>query len=248
MTRESGVLFHISSLPNGYGCGSFGQEARDFVDFLKRSGFGYWQVLPFCPPDSCGSPYKSVSAFAGNPYFIDLKELVGEGLLTEEELATAVETSPYLCDFEALTSRYLLLMKASRRVSNVSEISDFMRDNPALDDFCHFMARKEANDGCPWWEFDDSLKENEEILWMHQFIQYIFFKQWKSLKEYANANGIKLIGDMPIYVDIDSADVYANKENFLLDDRYRPTLVAGVPPDYFSPEGQLWGNPLYDWE
>lgn len=248
MNRESGILFHISSLPNDYGCGSFGKEAKAFVDFLKKAGFGYWQVLPFCPPDKCGSPYKSVSAFAGNPYLIDLTSLAEEGLITKSELLKERNDNPYLCDFEALKSRYDLFYQASKRIQDKTAVKAFIKAHPMLDDFCRFMALKEANGGSPWWEFDPKIAIDESVLFMHEFIQYTFFKQWMELREYANQNGIKLIGDMPIYVDIDSADVYANRENFLLDERNNPTLVAGVPPDYFAPEGQLWGNPLYDWE
>ncbi|MBQ7364656.1 MAG: 4-alpha-glucanotransferase [Clostridia bacterium] len=247
MNRESGILFHISSLPNEYGCGSFGKEARDFVDFLKEAGFGYWQVLPFCPPDPCGSPYKSVSAFAGNSNFIDLDALYRSGLLTREELDSQRQKTPYLCDFKALKQRDALFMNASRRVSNREEIEVFVQANPMLDDYCHFMALKAVNQDRPWWEFSPECTICDDTLFMHKFIQYTFFSQWKALRTYANENGIRIIGDMPIYVDIDSADVYANRENFLLDERNNPTLVAGVPPDYFAPEGQLWGNPLYDW-
>ena len=247
MARESGILFHITSLPGAYGCGSFGKEAKAFVDFLKAAGFGYWQVLPFCPPDPHGSPYKSVSAFAGNPYLIDLEALYEEGLLTTEELASQENPNPYLCDFDALQERNALFLTASQRVSDRSAITAFIDENPMIRDYCHFMAKKAANDDKPWWEFDESVLEDDDIYFMHCFVQYTFFKQWKALRSYANENGIKLIGDMPIYVDIDSVDVYANRENFLLDERNNPTLVAGVPPDYFAPEGQLWGNPLYDW-
>lgn len=247
MNRESGILFHITSLPGDYGCGSFGKEARAFVDFLKESGFGYWQVLPFCPPDPCGSPYKSVSAFAGNPYCIDLEALYQDGLLSEAELLAERNPNPYLCDFEALNKRYQLFLTVSKRITDRSLIEAFIKENPMLDDFCHFMALKAANEDKPWWEFDPDVFEDTDVLFMHRFLQYTFFTQWKALRQYANENGIKIIGDMPIYVDIDSAEVYANRENFLLDERGKPTLVAGVPPDYFSPEGQLWGNPLYNW-
>ncbi len=247
MNRESGILLHITSLPNRYGCGSFGQEARDFVDFLKESGFGYWQVLPFCPPDAHGSPYKSVSAFAGNPYCIDLTALFRDGLITEDELESQVEAHPYLCNFDKLEGRYALFLKASKRVRNRAVVDSFIEERPMLEDYCNYMALKAVNGGKPWWEFDPILVQDADIVFMHRFIQYLFFTQWDSLRCYANENGIKIIGDMPIYVDLDSADVFANRKNFMLDAEGRPTKVAGVPPDYFSPEGQLWGNPLYDW-
>ena len=247
MTRESGILLHITSLPNAYGCGSFGKEAYDFVDFLNESGFGYWQVLPFCPPDINGSPYKSVSAFAGNPNFIDLTALFRDGLITKEELDSQIEENPYLCNFDRLNGRYALFWKASLRAKDKNTINDFIEKNPMLADYCRFMALKAANQNKPWWEFDPSLEVDADTEFMHRFIQYLFFTQWSSLYRYANEKGVKIIGDMPIYVDLDSADVYFNRENFMLNDEGKPTKVAGVPPDYFAPEGQLWGNPLYDW-
>ncbi len=247
MKRESGVLLHISSLPGGFGCGSFGKEAREFVDLLADSGFTYWQVLPFGVPDENGSPYKAVSAFAGNPFFIDLETLYADGLLTQSELESERQMNPYCCDFARLSERYALFLTVSRRVKNREEILAFAEENEHLDEFCHFMARKEANGNKPWWEFDEEAAEDSDILFMHRFLQYCFFTQWYALKSYANARGVKIVGDMPIYVDIDSADVYYKRENFLLDEHGRPTVVAGVPPDYFAPQGQLWGNPIYDW-
>ena len=247
MKRESGILLHVSSLPGDYNCGSFGKEAIEFIDFLYDSGFTYWQVLPFGMPDLWGSPYKSISAFAGNPYFIDLEALCSDGLITKEELEAERQTSPYLCDFEALTKRYDLFLTASGRVTDREAVETYIAANPHLDEFCHFMALKAANGGADWWEFDPSRKEDPDTLFMHRFLQYTFFTQWEKVKAYANSRGIKVIGDMPIYVDTDSSDVYYHRENFLLDEHGRPTVVAGVPPDYFAPEGQLWGNPIYDW-
>lgn len=247
MNRESGILLHITSLPNAYGCGSFGKEARDFVDFLKQSGFGYWQVLPFCPPDLHGSPYKSVSAFAGNPFCIDLTALYRDGLITQEELAAEEQENPYLCDFEKSEGRYALFFKASKRVTNKATVNTFIDARPMLADYCEFMALKAVNGDKPWWEFDAALTADADTVFAYRFMQYLFFTQWESLRRYANQNGIKIIGDMPIYVDLDSADVYANRQNFMLDADGKPLKVAGVPPDYFAPEGQLWGNPLYDW-
>ena len=247
MKRESGVLLHISSLPGDYNGGSFGQAAKDFIDLLAESGFTYWQVLPFGMPDEHGSPYKSISAFAGNPYFIDLDTLYGEGLLTREELESQKQEMPYLCDFEALAARFALFLTVSKRVKNREAVEEFIEKNPRLDDFCHFMALKDANGSAAWWEFDPDVTEDADILFMHKFIQYTFFVQWDEIKRYANSHGIKIIGDMPIYVDLDSSDVYFSRENFLLDKEGKPSLVAGVPPDYFSPDGQLWGNPIYDW-
>ena len=247
MKRESGVLLHISSLPGDYYCGSFGQAAKDFVDLLADSGFTYWQVLPFGMPDEHGSPYKSISAFAGNPFFVDLDRLYGEGLLTCEELEEQKQSMPYLCDFAALAKRFDLFLTVSKRVKNKEEVEAFIQKNPRLDEFCRFMALKEANGGCPWWEFSPECTPNDDVLFMHRFLQYKFFEQWDTIKTYANERGVKIIGDMPIYVDLDSSDVYFGRENFLLDEDGKPSLVAGVPPDYFSPDGQLWGNPIYDW-
>lgn len=248
--RRSGVLLHISSLPGPYGCGSFGRGARQFVDFLAAAGFTYWQVLPFAWPDDGGSPYKSVSAFAGNPYFIDLDELADEGLLIKDELVGLVEAQPYVCDFDALQKRFPLYLAASRRVNGEKRraVFSFVEKNPRLESFCHFMAKREANGGKPFRQWDSGIQEDADLFFMHCFLQYTFFTQWKALKRYANEKGVLIIGDMPIYVDVDSADVYEAPENFLLDEQMRPTLVAGVPPDYFAPEGQLWGNPIYNWE
>lgn len=249
MERKSGVLMHISSLWGDYSCGGFGDAAKEFVDFLSDSGFSWWQVLPFGLVDECNSPYKSYSTFAGNPYFIDLQKLFEAGLLTEDEMSSAKQKTPYYCEFERLSDeRVPLLIKASSRVSDSlrKEIDSFIEGNRHLKDFCVFMALKGANNDEEWqnWASAD-FDKNLEFGW--RFIQYEFFTQWQELKEYANKKGIKLIGDIPIYVSFDSADVYFNKELFLMDDNNRLTDVAGVPPDYFAEDGQLWGNPLYDW-
>lgn len=241
---------HISSLPGDYGCGSFGIPAYKFIDFLAESGFSGWQVLPFGWPDEYGSPYKAISAFAGNPYFIDLPTLMHEGLLTPEELASSSQSTPYLCEFGRLSNERLsLLRKASERVSadERTKIDAFIKENGHISDFCFFMAKKEANGKKSWWEFDESIDIDPDVLFMHEFIQYKFFSQWMLVKSYAEERSIEIIGDLPIYPDLDSADVYAEPKLFLLDENNRPEAVAGVPPDYFSPDGQLWGNPLYNW-
>lgn len=248
--KRSGVLMHISSLPSGYGCGSFGIPAYKFIDLLAESGFSIWQTLPFGWPDEYGSPYKAISAFAGNPYFIDLPTLRHEGLITDEELGSAIEKTPYLCEYKRLaTERLPILLAASKRVPSHDrqEINDFIENNKRLDDFCNFMAKKDANGGAPWQKFDENKEIDPERLFMHRFIQYKFFSQWMMIKSYAKERGISIIGDLPIYPDLDSADVYSEPHLFKLDSKMRPRSVAGVPPDYFSPEGQLWGNPLYDW-
>ena len=238
---------HISSLWGNYSCGGFGKAAREFIDFLAECGFSYWQVLPFCPVDDFNSPYKSYSTFAGNPYFIDLETLFDKGLITREELDSAKQSTPYLCEFERLrTERISLLMVASKRVTDRGQIEKFISERPYIENFCKFMALKDANDQRAWQEWTVS-DIDADTLFGWKFIQYEFFNQWKEVKEYANEQGIEIIGDMPIYVSPDSADVYFNPDLFLLDEKGYPTSVAGVPPDYFTADGQLWGNPLYDW-
>ena len=247
MERASGVLMHISSLYGDYSCGSLGKSAFEFVDFLKSCGFSYWQVLPTGLCDECNSPYKSPSAFAGTPFFIDLEILEKKGLLTEAELENARQQNPYVCEFDRLKSERLpLLFKAAERAKNKDEINEFIDENKELSDFCEFAALKQANAGRFWKEWTVKTPKAEDVFaWC--FIQYEFFTQWQKLKDYAGKNGIKLIGDMPLYVDLDSSDVYFNRELFMLDKNGNPTDVAGVPPDYFSADGQLWGNPLYDY-
>lgn len=247
MKRASGVLMHISSLNGEYGIGSFGKEAMEFVDFLKETGFSYWQVLPFCMIDECNSPYKSYSAFGGNPYFVDLPTLYEEGLITKEELDSSRQQTPYSAEYVRLYhTRCDLLIEASKRATNKAEIEVFIENDKHLSDFCRFMALKHKNNQLPWYEWTNE-EIDEDVLFGWKFIQFKFFTQWAKIKKYANEKGIKIIGDIPIYVSLDSADVWGNKEEFLLDERNNPTHVAGVPPDYFSPDGQLWGNPLYDW-
>ena len=250
MERKSGVLMHVSSLWGEYSCGSFGGGAREFVDFLKSAGFSYWQVLPFGLVDECNSPYKSYSTFGGNPYFIDLKQLFDDGLITADELNSARQSTPYSCEFDRLArERVRLLISASLRVDHELKISinEFIDNNPHLSDFCRFMALKDANGDAEWTEWTcEDFSEQVEFGW--RFIQYEFFTQWADIKKYANDNGIKIIGDIPIYVSFDSSDVYFNKHLFMMDDNNRLTDVAGVPPDYFAEDGQLWGNPLYKWD
>lgn len=248
MKRGSGVLMHISTLFGDNGCGSFGKEAKYFRDFLAKCGFSYWQVLPFCLVDECNSPYKSYSAFGGNPYFVDLDILCKKGLITNTELEAHKQNTPYSCEYDRLSKdRLPLLMSASKRVQNKAEIENFISSDKYLEDFCAFMALKEANDEKPWREWDRK-EIDENILFMWKFIQYEFFTQWREITDYAHSKGIKLIGDVPIYVSYDSCDVWANKELFQLDSDLNPTGVAGVPPDYFCEDGQLWGNPLYNWD
>ena len=248
MGRKSGVLMHVSSLFGDYSSGSFGKEAKYFVDFLADCGFSYWQVLPFCMVDEYNSPYKSYSSFSGNLYFIDLESLYALGLITEEELRSARQKSPYLCEFDRMREeRFSLLQKASARVSDKVDIETYIESSPYLKAFCEFMARKAINNDAPWYEWTSDAVD-EDVLFAWKFIQYTFVRQWLEVKEYANSKGVRLIGDIPIYVALDSADVWSAKEQFQLDKNGMPTHVAGVSPDYFSADGQLWGNPLYDWK
>ncbi|MBO5462522.1 MAG: 4-alpha-glucanotransferase [Clostridia bacterium] len=250
MERKSGVLMHVSSLWGDYSCGSFGRAAMEFVDFLSAGGFSYWQVLPFGLVDKCNSPYKSYSTFGGNPYFVDLESLFEERLITSEELNSARQNTPYSCEFERLSKKRVnLLLTASKRVNNElrDKINSFIDNNSHLKDFCRFMALKYANEDAEWvsWSIKD-FDEDIEFGW--RFIQFEFFTQWAKIKDYANKKGIGIIGDIPIYVSFDSSDVYFNKNLFMMDDNNRLTDVAGVPPDYFAEDGQLWGNPLYKWD
>ena len=249
MQRSSGVLMHVSSLFGDYSIGSFGRAAQHFLDFLADCGFSYWQVLPFNMADDCNSPYKSFGAFSGNPYFVDLEVLHVRGLITVKELLDSRQSTPYSCEFERLEKeRMPLLRRAAARVGTEDReaIAAFMDAHPFVGDFCRFMALKEANGGAEWidWTVD---KYDETALFAWQFSQYEFYSQWIKIKKYANQRGVKIVGDIPIYVAYDSSDVWANRSEFQLDDEGRPACVAGVPPDYFSEEGQLWGNPLYDW-
>ena len=248
MKRSSGVLLHISSLWGSYSCGSFGEAARQFVDFLVKGGFSYWQTLPFCLPDEWASPYSSYSTFSLNPDFIDLEELYKEGLISEKELHGALHKTPYSVEYDRLKEeRMALLAKAAQRFSGGKEFEEFFVLHGHTEDFCHFMAGKAVNGDKPFWEWTEQ-EEDFSVYQTWRFACYTFFRQWKKIKDYANEKGISIIGDIPMYVSLDSADVWKNPKDFQLDERFRPTRVAGVPPDCFSEEGQLWGNPIYDWE
>lgn len=262
--RASGVLMHISSLPGDTGIGTLGKEAYDFVDFLNKSGQTYWQVLPLCPTSYGDSPYQSFSTFAGNPYFIDFDFLCNDGLLKKSDYSR-IKWCENLekVDFELIyKNRFKVLRKAFNNFDlNNTEFVDFCNENSYwLDDFALYMSLKNSFDGKPWNEWPQELKTRNEKsiskakidlkkeIDFQKFIQYIFFRQWNDLKRYANENGVKIIGDIPIYVAGDSADVWANPKQFLLDEDCNPIEVAGCPPDAFSEDGQLWGNPLYDWD
>ena len=262
--RSSGILMHISSLPSRYGIGTFGKEAYRFADFLKKAGQSYWQILPICPTSYGDSPYQSFSAFAINPYFIDLDMLADDGLLKPEEFDRIIwGNDASKVDYEIIyNNRYNVLKKAYTRFKKKlpADYDDFCAENSFwLDDYALFMALKDANKGIVWnaWEKGLKLRDKESIakatekysnaIGFYKMQQYLCFKQWSRLKEYVNSLGLKIIGDMPIYVSADSADVWSRPDQFLLDENGNPTEVAGCPPDAFSEDGQLWGNPLYDW-
>lgn len=248
MERKSGVLMHISSLWGDYSIGSLGKGAKEFIDFLKECNFSYWQVLPFCMADDCNSPYSSYSAFSVNPYFVDLDILYSKGLITIEELNEQKQQTPYSCEYSRLYhKRFDLLYKASLRIKNKEEIEKYIAKKPYVEKFCEFMGRKSVNDNKAWYEWDND-NEDKNITFMWKFIQYEFFHEWAEIKNYANSKGIKIIGDIPIYVALDSSDVWSNPDLFILDEDNKPSCVAGVPPDYFCPDGQLWGNPIYNWD
>ena len=261
MKRSAGILLPISSLPSKYGIGCFDKAAYAFVDFLKDAGQTCWQILPLGQTSYGDSPYQSFSTFAGNPYFISLDALCDEQLLTKEECEAAALPDTDCIDYSRLyETRYSLLRKAYNRMENDNAVSEFTASQPWLEDYALFMALKDHFGGVSWdnWTEDirlrkeDALKHWKERLakeiGFYQFLQYHFFRQWNNLKAYANANGIRIIGDIPIYVAFDSADAWANPELFQLDEIGLPKAVAGCPPDGFAAEGQLWGNPLYDWE
>lgn len=261
--RTSGVLMHISSLPSPYGIGTFGKEAYRFVDFLRDAGQYYWQILPLCPTGFGDSPYQSFSTFAGNPYFIDLDLLYEDGFLKKSEYAKKKwGKSETEVDFLSLSeNRIPVLKKAFSRFEKNEDYFSFCNENSFwLKDYSLYMSLKSANNGMPWYKWDEEYKKHSETalneffekhieeidFW--NFVQYEFFSQWRKLKAYANKNGVYIIGDIPIYVAGDSADVWANSSLFRIDENCNFTNVAGCPPDAFSDDGQLWGNPLYDWD
>ena len=263
--RTSGVLMPISSIPSPYGIGTMGKQARKFVDFLVKGGQKYWQILPICPTSYGDSPYQSFSSFAGNPYFIDLEYLCKDKLLTKKECESFQwGSNPKYVDYGIMyESRYALLRKVYARFTK-KEPQDFEKfcenEKQWLDDYALFMALKDANGGQAWSNWDKSLRLREkkameeatekysEEIRFYKMLQYLFYQQWNALKAYANEAGIEIIGDVPIYVAGDSADVWANPEQFYLDENLNPIEVAGCPPDAFSDDGQLWGNPLFRWD
>ena len=260
--RSSGILMHITSLPGKYGVGTMGAEAFAFVDFLKKAGQSKWQLLPLTPTGYGDSPYQSCSTFAGNPYLIDLPKLVEEGLLTREEIDSVTWCAREdRVDFGIqYNNKNRVLRLAYNRFAGGGVFDRFCVDNGSwLPDFALFMALKDAT-GKSWYDWEDGLKfRDPDAIWnarnklkdeirFYSFVQYVFSRQWNALRGYAKDAGISIIGDVPIYVPYDSVEVWASPELFQLDATLRPTDVAGVPPDAFTADGQLWGNPLYRWE
>ena len=261
--RHSGILMHITSLPAPYGVGTMGKSALEFIDFLEKAGQTLWQILPLSPTGYGDSPYQSCSTYAGNHYLIDLDALVQDGLLTSEELSGICwGGNAEKVDFGLLYQHRLpVLRKAYSRFTDAEALDAFCRENGDwLPDFTLYMALKDEYQGLPWFHWPDQLKKrNPDALWQtrqnlrdsirfYSFVQYLFFKQWNALRDYAHKKNVRIIGDVPIYVPMDSVDVWANPELFQLDGDLKPEAVAGVPPDGFTADGQLWGNPLYRWE
>lgn len=266
MKRSCGILLPVFALPSPYGIGTLGQAAYDFVDFLRQAGQSWWQMLPLGPTGYGDSPYQSFSSYAGNPYFIDLDLLRRDGLLTAQEIASlAWGSDPARVDYAALyENRFVLLQKAAERgwARDRAEVQLFARQNAQwLPDYALYMAVKRHFDEKPWTQWPDEairLRKPEAMAQYRQMLasdirmftysQFLFFRQWNALREYAHEQGVGIIGDLPIYVSMDSADVWAEPAFFQLDSDGYPTETAGVPPDCFSRDGQLWGNPLYRWE
>lgn len=264
LKRGAGLLLPISSLPSPYGIGTLGKEAYKFVDYLVEAGQKYWQVLPVGPTSYGDSPYQSFSAFAGNPYFIDLDYLVEEGLITKAQIKKFPwgDNAEYIDYATVYGSRFQILRMAfnNSTYAETKEYAQFEKDNEYwLDDYSLYMAIKFKFDNQEWskWDYDIKARQPEAIdrykeelkddIAFWKFCQFKFFEQWNKLRVYANESGIEIIGDIPIYVAMDSADVWAHKDLFELDEDFEQINVAGVPPDAFSEDGQLWGNPLYNW-
>ena len=259
--KESGMLLHISSLPGKYGCGTMGKCAYDFVDFLAKAGIKLWQILPVGPTSYGDCPYSALSAFAFNPYFIDPDILVEEGLIKESDLPPVRNVKK--CEFGNIYNYiYIMLNKAFQNKDKyLDEFNEFIKEEDYwLDDYAMYMFLKDEQEGKPWYEWynDFKYRNPSSLEWVkneyptrlleYKFRQFIAFKQWKKLKAYANKKHIKIVGDMPIYCAYDSADVWASTNQFQLTPNLQPENVAGCPPDYFNADGQLWGNPLYNWD
>ena len=267
MPRVAGVLMPITSLPSPYGIGTIGKEAREFAEFLANAGQSIWQILPAGPTSYGDSPYQSFSTYAGNPYLIDLDTLVEEEIISQEQLdAIDWGYSPKEIDYEKIyNNRFVVLQKAYENYINDYELDvfeEFKEENAHwLDDYALYMAVKKSFDMKAWTQWDDEdiklrkpaaikkyTKKFAKDIDFWKWVQFKFYEQWYDFREYVNGLGIQILGDMPIYVAMDSADTWANPEVFWLDENNEPVCVAGCPPDYFSETGQLWGNPLYDWD
>ena len=262
--RSSGILMHITSLPSPYGVGTLGQAAYDFVDFLEKSRQSYWQILPVGPTGYGDSPYQTFSTFAGSPYLVDLDLLADQGLLEREAPGRVTwSEEPGRVDYGRLYQyRMGLLRQASARFdrSNPDYLAFLEAEKGWLENYALYMALKDHFGGQSWQTWPEEIRRRQpeameryrallrQELEVQRFVQYEFFRQWRLLRDYAKAHGVGIIGDVPIYVPLDSADVWAEPEYFQLDQDLHPTAVAGVPPDYFSADGQLWGNPLYRWD
>ena len=268
LPRSSGILLHPTSLPGDYGIGDLGESAYRFVDWLCEQGQSIWQVLPLGPTSYGDSPYQTLSAFAGNPNLISLDKLVGDGLLGRRDLADVPPFPRNRVDYGWIIPYHNQKLAAARRnfVADASpqlqqEYKQFVAENHEwLDEFALFIALKQQHNLRPWIEWESELRRRDETaianaiqnyadqIELERFRQWLFFRQWIALKTYANQKGVRIFGDLPIFVAHDSADVWANQQEYLLDANGLPTVVAGVPPDYFSPTGQRWGNPLYRWD
>ena len=262
--RQSGILMHITSLPGPHGVGTMGKHAFAFVDFLADAGQRYWQILPLNPTGFGDSPYQSCSAFAGNHYLIDLELLVEEGLLKQEELDCVQWCrSDTKVDFGLLyNNRMTVLKKAFSRHADTGDFARFRAENDSwLPEFVAYMGLKDKFGGKPWYDWPEDVRRfgpdaiaaareylGEEGILFYCFVQYLFFKQWFTLRDYAHSKNLQIIGDVPIYVPLDSVEVWKDPRLFQLDETLNPKVVAGCPPDAFTADGQLWGNPIYDWD
>ncbi len=262
--RLSGILLHPTSFPGPYGIGDLGKEAFHFIDWLADAKQRLWQVLPLGPTGFGDSPYQCFSAFAGNPLLIAPEDLRHRGYLSYRELAAPLFPRERVDYGPVIQWKRMLLQQAYERFKEQAppdSFTQFVEEEKAwLHDYALFMALKDEHHGLPWNQWRPSLRDRKkqalaaarkrlnDVIQFHYFQQWLFFAQWRKLKAYANEKGVRIIGDIPIYVAMDSADAWSHREQFLFDAEGRPLVVAGVPPDYFSPTGQLWGNPIYNWE
>lgn len=260
--RRAGILCAISSIPTNYGVGDFGKDAKKFIDIISDEGFKVWQILPLNPVGYGNSPYQPYSSYAGDEIYISLDELVRDDLLSHDDLYIIGKSNRVNYE-EVRYLKNIALKKAYQNFKNkkrLSELKEFVENNFWVETYAKFITLKKKNDNKCWLEWNNNIKNFDLVdnkifedkyyddVVYEIFVQYIFYKQWMKLKAYANSKGIEIMGDIPIYVGIDSAEVWSSRENFLLDDQFYPTHVAGVPPDYFSATGQRWGNPIYDWD